>query len=423
VVAVTNEAGSLIQQTRYDAWGLPTAVISGSDRRGYTGHEHLHSVGLINMNGRLYDPELARFLSPDPYIQDPGNFQNYNTYSYVVNSPWVFTDPSGELKLRDVFKMAVTVAVAYYTGQWVGGSLAASGSSWAVSSVTVTNGAITGYTLTTAGAMTVGAAGGFAGGFVGSGGNVQAGLRGAFTGAAFGWAGGVGGEGDFSRYAAHAGVGCVSGELDGSGCGRGAMSAASGHWMTVESNGDFLKTVLASGTASVIGGGKFANGAMTGAFGYLFNYLQHGRDLTPEEGERISDNAAKWKDTPYATAGTQLAGAAAIQGVGADCSGSTCLIYDQIGNGYSYKSSGQFAGAAAQEGFPFRQLNANEPLQKGDVILFKGHMAIYSGQNNDGAAMMWTARGAGRPYTQMPVKFWGTPPIGYYRFQVPVGRN
>lgn len=34
--------------------------------RGYTGHEHLTQFGLINMNARLYDPALGRFLSPDP---------------------------------------------------------------------------------------------------------------------------------------------------------------------------------------------------------------------------------------------------------------------------------------------------------------------------------------------------------------------
>jgi cell wall-associated NlpC family hydrolase len=176
---------------------------------------------------------------------------------------------------------------------------------------------------------------------------------------------------------------------------------------------------VAGGVGSVIAGGKFANGAETAAFGYLFNYLQHGRDITPREGARISDNAATWKDTPYATAGTELAGAAAMQGVGADCSGSTCKIYDQVGNVYSYRSSGQFAGAAATEGFPFRQLTTNESFQQGDVILFKGHMAIYAGQDGNGNSLMWTARGAGRPYTQMPMKYWGSQPIGYYRYQVP----
>ncbi len=44
--------------------------------RGYTGHEHLLLFGLVNMNARLYDPVLGRFLSPDPYVQMPDNLQN-----------------------------------------------------------------------------------------------------------------------------------------------------------------------------------------------------------------------------------------------------------------------------------------------------------------------------------------------------------
>ncbi len=58
-------------------------------------HEHLDEVGIINMNGRIYDPVLGRFLQPDKIIQEPGNLQNHNRYSYVMNNPLKFTDPSG----------------------------------------------------------------------------------------------------------------------------------------------------------------------------------------------------------------------------------------------------------------------------------------------------------------------------------------
>ena len=64
--------------------------------RGYTGHEHLSSVGLIHMNGRLYDPALHRFLMPDNYIQDPFNTQNFNRYGYCLNNPLVYVDENGE---------------------------------------------------------------------------------------------------------------------------------------------------------------------------------------------------------------------------------------------------------------------------------------------------------------------------------------
>jgi len=38
---------------------------------------------------------LARFVSPDPFIQSPGNPQNFNRYSYTINSPQIYIDPSG----------------------------------------------------------------------------------------------------------------------------------------------------------------------------------------------------------------------------------------------------------------------------------------------------------------------------------------
>jgi RHS repeat-associated protein len=64
--------------------------------RGFTGHEHLDGLRLIDMKGRLYDPELGRFLSPDNYIQSPYDPQNYNRYSYCLNNPLKYTDPNGE---------------------------------------------------------------------------------------------------------------------------------------------------------------------------------------------------------------------------------------------------------------------------------------------------------------------------------------
>ncbi len=65
--------------------------------RGYTGHEHLDAFGIINMNGRLYDPYLGRMLSPDNFVQNPDYSQNYNRYSYAYNNPLKYTDPNGEI--------------------------------------------------------------------------------------------------------------------------------------------------------------------------------------------------------------------------------------------------------------------------------------------------------------------------------------
>ena len=47
------------------------------------------------MNGRVYDPQLGRFLSADPHVQAPDSVQGLNRYAYVQNNPLKYTDPSG----------------------------------------------------------------------------------------------------------------------------------------------------------------------------------------------------------------------------------------------------------------------------------------------------------------------------------------
>jgi RHS repeat-associated protein len=66
---------------------------------GFTGHEHLNSLQLIHMNGRVYDYQLGRFLEVDPVIQSPTNSQSLNPYSYLMNNPLSGTDPTGYVGL------------------------------------------------------------------------------------------------------------------------------------------------------------------------------------------------------------------------------------------------------------------------------------------------------------------------------------
>ena len=63
--------------------------------RGFTGQEHLDAFGLINMNGRSYDPWLGRMLSVDPFVQDMASTQSFNSYTYASNNPFKYVDPSG----------------------------------------------------------------------------------------------------------------------------------------------------------------------------------------------------------------------------------------------------------------------------------------------------------------------------------------
>lgn len=95
---IITTTGQRVFEATYDAWGRQT--ITKNDigfLRGYTGHEMMPEYGLINMNGRLYDPILGRFLSPDNYVQLPDFSQNFNRYSYCLNNPLKYVDPSGEL--------------------------------------------------------------------------------------------------------------------------------------------------------------------------------------------------------------------------------------------------------------------------------------------------------------------------------------
>ena len=108
-IGLTDQNGALREKLAYDAWGkrrtLAGAPVSGNptpdsidgkvDNRGYTGHEMLDQLDLVHMNGRVYDPITARFMSADPILQDPMNGQSYNRYSYVMNNPTNLTDPTG----------------------------------------------------------------------------------------------------------------------------------------------------------------------------------------------------------------------------------------------------------------------------------------------------------------------------------------
>jgi len=102
---ITNQSGQVVQRYSFDAWGrrrnpddwtytsVPTSYLFS---RGYTGQEHLDQFALINMNGRMYDPVLGRFFSPDNFVQAPDFTQGFNRYAYCLNNPLVYTDPSGE---------------------------------------------------------------------------------------------------------------------------------------------------------------------------------------------------------------------------------------------------------------------------------------------------------------------------------------
>lgn len=105
LMVVTDGAGAVVERLAYEPFGKRrnangTTDAAGtlgsiSSDRGYTEHEMMDEVGLVNMNGRIYDPAIARFLSADPLVQDPYEMQAYNRYAYAWNNPFASTDPTG----------------------------------------------------------------------------------------------------------------------------------------------------------------------------------------------------------------------------------------------------------------------------------------------------------------------------------------
>lgn len=119
IATITENLGGVNQAvalTSYDAWGKARPTSGGSayqdpapgtcysptptgQEEGYAGHDNLADTGLVDMEGRVYDPEVGRFLSPDPNVQYPFSSQGYDRYSYVNNNPLSLSDPSGYFSL------------------------------------------------------------------------------------------------------------------------------------------------------------------------------------------------------------------------------------------------------------------------------------------------------------------------------------
>jgi len=105
VDVLTDEAGAEKERRSYDAFGArrspvwsfaqpPPAPASGT-AKGFTGHEGDEELGLINMRGRMLDPKLGRFLTPDPIVSRPHFGQSWHPFAYAFNSPLNYVDPSG----------------------------------------------------------------------------------------------------------------------------------------------------------------------------------------------------------------------------------------------------------------------------------------------------------------------------------------
>lgn len=128
VSVVSDETGAVTERLSYDAWGRhrhgndwtddPTCTSgSATTTRGFTGAEEMDAVCDVNLNARVYDPTIGRFLSPDSVTETVFDLQVLNRYSYVGNNPLSYTDPSGHCFLgcfwsSGIFRAVVAIVAA-----------------------------------------------------------------------------------------------------------------------------------------------------------------------------------------------------------------------------------------------------------------------------------------------------------------------
>jgi RHS repeat-associated protein len=302
IAAVSDQAGVLVERMSFDPWGLKrnvnwtpanTPVMSQIDR-SFTGHQYLDHLSLIHMGGRVYDPVVGRFLSADPFIQEPENSQSLNRYSYVLNNPLSYTDPSGyffKKLFRKVLKVAVIVGIAVFSQPYVAGFVNQYIASEIVAKAVT--GVILGISTSTVNSVLGG--GSLADGF-------KAGLRDVpWSAAAAVVASQIGDyfeklpADDFLRPSIREAKAVAHGISQGAlGAARGekfipAMLSGAVADYSSGFNGDFklIRAVVAGGAAAAIGGGRFEDGAMRAAFVHLYNFQDGFFGLSPSDGEAL----------------------------------------------------------------------------------------------------------------------------------------
>ncbi len=323
VVATLNEQGGVQQYHSFDPYGKRRAVARDENSafftlafsiedyfnpsrlnptRGFTGHEHLDSVGVIHMNGRVYDPETMVFMTADPFVQAPNSVLSLNRYSYVFNNPLTNSDPSGYFSLSKAASFVWKIA-RFAAG--IDGAEWAADNPRAAAAIAIT--LYTGHYIAGAEGVAVQVAAGAVGGA--AAGAIQTGdLNGALTGAAFGAVSGAighyygGGEIGSSQWAKqvslHAAASGVRSVVSGGKFGHGFLSSivtsSTLDGLGAEAGtGRFLAAVVMQGTMSEAFGGKFVNGALSAAFTEAFNHLatkeDYGRKIRSSRDAEVAE--------------------------------------------------------------------------------------------------------------------------------------
>jgi RHS repeat-associated protein len=292
ISVITDESGAVVERDSYDAWGKrrfptgaddPAGSLTSQTTRGFTGQEELAAVGLVHLNGRVYDPLVGRMMSADPMVPDPMNGQAWNRYSYVINNPLALTDPNGYCFLgMCTWGKAIstffnrTFGVLFREFPILGNLLELLAVALCAPTFALTCTVPAAFLSTTFVAGVSSGNLGYA---------LKAGFIAAATAVAFYEVGtlakSIGGALGYAlKVAGHALVGCVSAVASGGKCGpaalAGGITSAAGPLINGQNSAlNVVSNAVLGGLASVAGGGKFANGAATGAFGYIFNDFSH----------------------------------------------------------------------------------------------------------------------------------------------------
>ncbi|WP_257385551.1 RHS repeat-associated core domain-containing protein [Tahibacter caeni] len=270
--------------------GTLRSELEQTTRLGYTGHEQADEVGIVHMNGRIYDPRLGRFLQADPFVQAPRDSQSFNRYSYVFNNPMAYTDPTGYFggKEQDNVRTGVAIVVSIFLPQ----ALIANGMN--ATYATIVTGAVAGGVQS---------------------GNARGAAVGALTAAAFvgidkafgvnpqaQW-GGLSQSAYAARALSYGAAGGVLGTIQGGRFGHGFVSAGFGTLLApVSADGSdnaFLSgmgAVVVGGTVSSVAGGSFANGALTAAFSFSLGSISSSKTVSdgPNDGVGNLEAATPW---------------------------------------------------------------------------------------------------------------------------------
>ncbi|MCP4346294.1 MAG: hypothetical protein GY795_12305, partial [Desulfobacterales bacterium] len=103
-VNLTDSDGIPEVSYRLDPWGKIRAQTGTTvNRQIFTGQEYDENTGLTDFGARLYDPDIARFVSQDAYLGEPGVPPSVHRYTYAYSNPLFYTDPTGNYTEEGVF--------------------------------------------------------------------------------------------------------------------------------------------------------------------------------------------------------------------------------------------------------------------------------------------------------------------------------